>query len=245
MAAFSDTKLAGSSWLQRRLPQETKYVLPESIAETRSLLHLLDGVAHTHWHSPTPRFLQPSAEYFRCSVNSGGRVLQSNSVCAALLLADTNEDYIAQVAPCSITCLPPSRRVPLPRCAGHRLRRHVHWQLGHARRRHGCSHEFRKDGLEEEAGGKFTVIAAACSRCRAPQQHHTVTKSHCFEVHERLRMMPDALAAVINGCVKAVARARQCRWLHGACVPVCAVVVLIANLPFSSSCCLKIDDMGV
>ena len=102
MAAFSDTKLAGSSWLQRRLPQETKYVLPESIAETRSLLHLLDGVAHTHWHSPTPRFLRPSAEYFRCSVNSGGRVLQSNSVCAALLLADTNEDYIAQVAPCSI-----------------------------------------------------------------------------------------------------------------------------------------------
>jgi hypothetical protein len=112
MAAFSHTKLAGSSWLQRRLPQETKYVLPESIAETRSLLHLLDGVAHTH--SPAPRFLRPSAAYFRSSVNSGGRALQSSNVCAALLLADTNEDYIAQVAPCSSACHPPSRHVTSP-----------------------------------------------------------------------------------------------------------------------------------
>jgi hypothetical protein len=116
MAAFSHTTLAGSSWLQRRLPQETKYELPESIAETRALLHLLDGV--THARSPTPRFLQPSAAYFRSSVNSGGRALQSNRACAALLLADTNEDYIAQVAPCSSTmtcdCHPPTRAATSP-----------------------------------------------------------------------------------------------------------------------------------
>ena len=36
--------------------------------------------------------------------------------------------------------------------------------------------------------------------------------SHCCEVHERLRMMPDSLAALVVGSVKAVVRSRQCRF---------------------------------
>ena len=52
---------------------------------------------------------------------------------------------------------------------------------------------------------------AVSDRSRVFTLSSSAAKSHCFEVHERLRMMPDALAAVINGCVKAVARARQCR----------------------------------
>jgi hypothetical protein len=42
-------------------------------------------------------------------------------------------------------------------------------------------------------------------------------ESHCCQVHERLRMMPDALAALVVGSIKAVVRARQCRYCRFAC----------------------------
>ena len=82
---------------------ETKFALPKHIAEARSILHLLDRVAETQNPFNFLRILNPSAIYFRSSVGYGGRVLQSGSPCAALLLADSNEDYAVQVA-CSRPC---------------------------------------------------------------------------------------------------------------------------------------------
>lgn len=96
MAAFSNTKLTASFLRLRCLHTDTKFALPEPVAETRSLLHLLELVAENQ--NPVFRILKPAAIYFRGCARYGGRVLQSSSVCAVMLLADTNEDYIAQVA---------------------------------------------------------------------------------------------------------------------------------------------------
>ena len=98
--------------LRLELLPETKFALPKHIAEARSILRLFDRVAETQTPFNFSRILNPFAIYFRSSVRCGGRVLQSGSACAALLLADSNEDYVAQVAsrrPCTALCSDPSR----------------------------------------------------------------------------------------------------------------------------------------
>jgi len=42
-------------------------------------------------------------------------------------------------------------------------------------------------------------------------QKRTMNSSLCLKVYERLRAVPDTLAAVVVGSIKASSRARQCR----------------------------------
>ena len=206
MSAIPRTNGASSSSFTRRLPPDTEFVLPEPVAELRSiahLLHLVDAGDQALFH----RILKPSAKYFRGSLFYGGRVQQSNS-CAALLLADTTEDYIAQVSPpfTSVqSCLLSS--------AGKRLCLCLRWNLGHEGWRRGCSLFDGKDAAEEEARGNWHACALA-----VPPPHRTCTgaKTHheliaLSKVYERLRAVPDTLAAVVVGSIKASSRARQCR----------------------------------
>lgn len=78
---------------------QTQFALPEPVAEKRSIAQLLDNIAA----ESKPNFfrtIKPSAIFFKGSLFHGGRVLQSNSKCAVLMLADSTQDYLIQVAWC-------------------------------------------------------------------------------------------------------------------------------------------------
>ena len=124
MAVFPHANLAGSSMLVRGLPPE--FVLPLPVAEVRSIAHLLDLVDSGD-RAPFCRVLTPFAQQFRGSLFHGGRVQQSNNVWAALLLADTTEDYIAQV----FSLPPTSTHSCLLPCEGNHFCVYLHWELGH------------------------------------------------------------------------------------------------------------------
>ncbi len=80
----------------RKVLSEIEFALPEPVAETRSIALLLDLVASGS-SAPVRRHIKPSAHLFRASLCYGGRAQQSKDACSTLFLADTNEDYLAQV----------------------------------------------------------------------------------------------------------------------------------------------------
>ena len=78
-------------------PAKSQFALPEPVAESRSIAQLLDIVA-TDSKPNFSRAIKPSATYFKGSLFHGGRALQSSSSCAVLMLADSTQDYLVQVA---------------------------------------------------------------------------------------------------------------------------------------------------
>jgi hypothetical protein len=78
-------------------PAQSQFALPEPVAESRSIAQLLDIVA-TDGNPNFCRAIKPCAIYFKGSLFHGGRVLQSSSACAVLILADSTQDYLVQVA---------------------------------------------------------------------------------------------------------------------------------------------------